>query len=44
MARWTADRRYLDAVAAHADVDDPRLAHPDMAEAHAENLAAGTAD
>jgi glyoxylase-like metal-dependent hydrolase (beta-lactamase superfamily II) len=39
MTRWAADRRYLDAVLAGRPVEDPRLATPGMASAHAANLA-----
>jgi glyoxylase-like metal-dependent hydrolase (beta-lactamase superfamily II) len=36
-ARWAADRRYLDAITADTGIDDPRLDHPGMREAHAHN-------
>ena len=36
-ARWTADRRYLEAIAAGVETDDPRLDHPGMRDAHAHN-------
>lgn len=38
MDRWTADRRYLDAVRANRDVTDGRLASPGMTSAHTANL------
>lgn len=37
MQRWLADRGYLDALAAGADLDDPRLTSPDMPAAHEAN-------
>ena len=40
--RWTADQRYLDDLAAHGASEDPRIAHDDMAELHAQNLARAT--
>lgn len=39
MERLDADRRYLDDLAERGASDDPRIAMPDMAELHAENLA-----
>ncbi len=39
MARWVADRHYLDDIRAGRDVTDERLATPDMQQAHAANLA-----
>ena len=36
-ARWTADRRYLEAIAAGVETDDPRLDQAGMREAHAHN-------
>ena len=39
MGRWTADRRYLDAVLAGDDPADPRRAEPDMEQTHQANLA-----
>jgi glyoxylase-like metal-dependent hydrolase (beta-lactamase superfamily II) len=43
LSRLDVDRRYLDAVLTGRQVDDPRLANPDMAAAHAliTRLAAG---
>lgn len=38
VARWDADRRYLDAVLTGRTPDDPRLHNPGMAEAHARVL------
>lgn len=38
MARWDADRRYLDGVLTGRVPDDPRLDDPGMAEAHARIL------
>jgi glyoxylase-like metal-dependent hydrolase (beta-lactamase superfamily II) len=40
--RWLADRRYLDSLLAGRGQDDPRLADPQMVQAHADNLAALT--
>lgn len=39
MARWTSDRRYLDAVLDGGDPADPRRAEPGMEEAHQATLA-----
>lgn len=39
VARWDADRRYLDDLATRGTSDDPRIAHDGMAELHAQNLA-----
>lgn len=39
MDRWAADRHYLDALLHLRPVDDERLGHPGMAQAHAANLA-----
>ena len=36
-ARWAADHRYLEAIAAGVETDDPRLDHPGMRDAHAHN-------
>lgn len=41
MERWTADRRYLDAVLGHRPIDDERLGNPGMARAHAATIALG---
>ncbi|MET3807126.1 glyoxylase-like metal-dependent hydrolase (beta-lactamase superfamily II) [Nakamurella sp. UYEF19] len=38
LERWTADRRYLDAVLAGDEADDPRLTNPGMVQVHAANL------
>ncbi|MGI9196614.1 MAG: MBL fold metallo-hydrolase [Candidatus Nanopelagicales bacterium] len=38
MSRLDADRRYLDAILAGREVEDPRLAHDGMAELHAANV------
>ncbi len=40
LARWRADRAYLDALLAGRNPADPRLVQPGMASAHAANLAA----
>lgn len=48
MQRWLADRRYLDSLTGESGAgpgpcgsgEDPRLTHPDLADAHAANLAA----
>jgi hydroxyacylglutathione hydrolase len=42
IARWEADRRYLDAVLSGRAVDDQRLANAGMPAAHAANIAAVT--
>lgn len=39
MARWDADRRYLDDVVEKGRTDDPRATDPEMAELHTANLA-----
>lgn len=39
VARWDADRRYLDDLESRGDSDDPRTALPGMPELHAQNLA-----
>jgi glyoxylase-like metal-dependent hydrolase (beta-lactamase superfamily II) len=38
LSRLDSDRRYLEAVLAGQDVDDPRLAEPGMPEIHARTL------
>jgi glyoxylase-like metal-dependent hydrolase (beta-lactamase superfamily II) len=43
VARWTADRRYLDALAAGADPVDPRRNLPGMEQAHRANVERGAA-
>lgn len=38
VARWVADRRYLETLAARTDSDDPRRDRPGMEQAHQANL------